>query len=412
MSISDEASVDRKLIRPKTPLPSVNRRAPSSSSRETPVPGEIMRLQRTAGNAAVTSMLMRQPAPAAAPTAAPPALWPGGPTTTRKSAAHTLEEYVGWVQEVEAAYPGRGNVVQRLRRLYYSDFVSTALKGHGQKPGAGSKFDEIIDTSGADQAPLQSPPISQAALDGLFETDNIITPPGAVVDVSHIWPDMDLAISGKTAKATAGWFALGAEFQGVLTWTGDLASWFVEFVDRIRKMTGRLRMPDASSWADLDKALGIDSHKLFSSLMGSKVSKDDLLGDLDAQALVAKNVTPGRVYGGTATANVSDMLLDYYKPAKRGAPELSRFAAFVRGARPEIPYTLDPTNAPSFIQLSSKAAGSMFYSITEAAEVLLSGTRGHNVTPADDLDFVIMEIAKRFRDFLTEGLLKGDAPWP
>ena len=39
--------------------------------------------------------------------------------------------------------------------------------------------------------------------------------------------------------------------------------------------------------------------------------------------------------------------------------------------------------------------------------------KAHNVTPVADLDFVILEIIKQFRDFLAAGLAKGDdATWP
>ena len=386
------------------------------------VPENLEYLQRAAGNQAVTELIQRQVAsPTASPAAAsPPAtatpavtpLWLHGPTTTRKSVGHTLDEYIGWVREVEAAYSGRENAAQRLRRLYYSDFVSSQLKARGQKPGAGSLFDKTISTSGAGEAPLESPPISQAALDGLFETDTIATPAGFTVDVAHIWADLDLAIAGKTAKASAGWFALGADFQGVLTWSGDLASWFVEFVTRIRKMTGKLRMPDAGNMADLDKALGLNADALLMSLVNSKVSKEDLVSDFDAQAIVKENVTPGHVYGGTPTANLADMLENYYKPSKLGpAPELSRFAAFVKAARPEIPYDVDPA-APSGIRLSSKATSAVLEALYSTAEVLLTGTQGHNVTPASDLEFVLLKIARRFTEFLATGLEKGDAPWP
>jgi len=39
--------------------------------------------------------------------------------------------------------------------------------------------------------------------------------------------------------------------------------------------------------------------------------------------------------------------------------------------------------------------------------------KAHNVTPVADLDFVILEITKRFRDFLAAGLATvDDATWP
>ena len=39
--------------------------------------------------------------------------------------------------------------------------------------------------------------------------------------------------------------------------------------------------------------------------------------------------------------------------------------------------------------------------------------KAHNVTPVVELDFVILEITKRFRDFLAAGLATvDDATWP
>ena len=54
--------------------------------------------------------------------------------------------------------------MQHLRRLYYSSFS-----------GNGGKFDQSIQTYGEDKPPLTSPPISQSALNGLFETNAIAT---------------------------------------------------------------------------------------------------------------------------------------------------------------------------------------------------------------------------------------------
>ncbi|HEV2097338.1 MAG TPA: DUF4157 domain-containing protein, partial [Stellaceae bacterium] len=149
------------------------------------------------------------------------AQWPFGPITKHKSATHDFSTYIGWVREVERAYgPDKQMVLQRLRRLYYSSYS-------GKKGGA--VFDRVIaDQAGADGPPLDARVISTAALDGLYETNVVRLWSGELVDVSHVLAGLDLKTAGTTFKAGAA-EALGivASFLGVVTWTGDLASWFL-----------------------------------------------------------------------------------------------------------------------------------------------------------------------------------------
>ena|SRR5438477_3743236 len=57
-------------------------------------------------------------------------------------------------------------------------------------------------------------------------------------------------------------------------------------------------------------------------------------------------------------------------------------------------------------------AGAIFYTVRRRRGPF-SARKAHNVTPVADLDFVILEITKRFRDFLAAGLATvDDATWP
>lgn len=403
---------------PRARKPAASRQPESQRPLEARPVGVIAidQLQRKAGNAAVTHLLQRlATATAGAPATTATPLWPKGPTTDRKSKTHPLKQYVDWLKDVEKAYPGRENVAQRMRRLYYSEFVGKQLAAHGGSAGPGKRFDQTISTSGKDSAPLESPPVSQAALDGLFETDSIQTPSGALVDVSHIWADVDLAASGKSTLAAGAAAGYGVDFQGVLTWTGDLASWFIEFVSVVKKKTGSnpplaAGVNSPSGFQSL--VLAEDPHALLMSLVGKKVAKDDLLGDLDAQAIVQSAVRPGRLYGGSLTNNMSGILESYYQPAAgTPAPEASRFAAFVKAAHPTIPFVVDP-KAAAGIRLDSTAKDRIHSELKSTSILFLSQGTSGNTTPVMTCDFVLEDIAQQFTDFLDTGLKTGDAPWP
>ena len=68
------------------------------------------------------------------------------------------------------------------------------------------------------------------------------------------------------------------DFRGVLTWAGDLASWFVEWQSKLKQKQ--------SAGESLDEAA---QENLLKSLV-NKVAKDDLLGDMDAQSLAKQNI--------------------------------------------------------------------------------------------------------------------------
>ena len=135
--------------------------------------------------------------------------WPGGPTVARKSAMHTLTEYVDWLRQVEAKYgASRAETLQRLRRLYYSDYTG----------GAGPGFDKLIrNEPGAGGPPMTTSDLPLAVINSLYETNAIVTPNGSQVDISHILADLDMHVAGGGIKAGAAEVRFGVNFEGVFT---------------------------------------------------------------------------------------------------------------------------------------------------------------------------------------------------
>jgi hypothetical protein len=354
--------------------------------------------------------------------ATPP--WSGGPTVERKSATHSLAEYVGWLRQVEAKYGGaRAETVQRLRRLYYSNYTG----------GAGPRFDAVIQgAAGASGVPISSADVRLDVLNGLYETNAIATPNGSLVDVSHILAGLDVHIQGPGIKAGAGELRFDVNFEGVLTWVGDLASWFVEAKNAVIK---RQQGGDPISSSD--------QIAILLGLASSKVAKDDLLGDVDAQAMANRFTTTtilppiggGGMVGPAPILTapdmaLSDMLIRYYggeppsgaqatgapagrKPEARSASSSrNRFQYFVAGASPRIPHQRVSDN-PLTISLAGDAPTQIREHIYNTARMFID--QGYFSSASDDLETyanLLDEVTARFVKFLTTGLAAGDAPWP
>ncbi|MEV6630335.1 hypothetical protein AB0M54_06240 [Actinoplanes sp. NPDC051470] len=395
---------------------------PAEEAGRRPAPsGGLAMLQQTAGNRAVAALVaQRAPAAAQAPVAGPQApapWWPQGPTVARKQNSTPLAQYVAWVKEVEAAYPGKAEVIHRLRRLYYSNFVAGApggAKGMNPSGTAGPKFDKAIDGDDA-VVPMTSPPVSQAALNGLFATDNVVTPAGETLDPAHFLPALDLALQGASTLGGGLQEVSGAPLTGVFTWTGDLASWFVDWSDHKKKN------PAANDIA------------LLNARMNSKVSMEDLLSDMDAQIMVKSEVAvndhwqdggspdfPGTmVRDRSLNRPLSDILQSFYgtpagQPARPNVP--NRFARFVQAAVPAIPYRIPDPTKPHEVRLAADARKAIHAALYAAAEALFEGsniiTRPGTPDALDDYPHILTEITRRFHEYLEKGLANGSAPWP
>jgi hypothetical protein len=415
----DRASAEK---RPQAILPRVAKDTAGTS----PAVASVLGLQRTAGNAAVTDLLaiQRQPGPT---TRRPGEQWAYGPITARKSKPHDLANFVDWIHFVEQGYgPDKQAILQRLRRLYYSSYSGKA----------GTDFDQVIeDQAGASGPPLDSRFVGTSTLDGLFETDTVRTLTGQILDPGHILAAIDVRLSGITTKAAAAEAVYGVPWTGIVTWAGDLASWFVEWTQQVRKIEGAPPPPPTGPATDegpvSERGGGPASDvALFNTVGASKASKADILGDMDAQVLAAKSIqssTPDSVRAEKRqlranvkwelTGPVSKIIEQYYgfgmgrdKPTEAEG----RFPAFVRSTIPPIPHkaVAGATGANGSIVLTSGAETAIYDAIRNTARLFIDQRTSDNSDPVKRYDGRIREIARRFTKFLEAGLKSGDAPWP
>ncbi|HLO28827.1 MAG TPA: hypothetical protein VK249_06815 [Anaerolineales bacterium] len=381
-------------------------------------------LQRTMGNRTMTHLLQRQPKTGAGHR--PGEAWDYGPITKRKSVDHPIEMFIYWIKKVEDGYgPDKQMVLQRLRRLYYSSYSGKA----------GAKFDKVIhDQAGAEGPPLDVLSAPAEAVDGLYETDTVTTSHGEVIDPGHILAALDLQTAGTTWKADLGELADSTKMLGVVTWAGDLASWWVEWTRRAKQIheaprkepTGPATEEGPPDEVGGDPALDLG---LWEEIGRSKASKEDLLGDMDAQVLAASSTQKSTAESRKRekrevrysnidtelTAPVSKLLEQYYGVwTKVGttAPAANRFASFVRHAVPSIPYE---ESTPGAIRLAPNAEGEVKDAIESVAFLFLGeGYSGSHKDPHEEIrlnGWRMKDIAKRFVAFLNEGLKRGDAPW-
>lgn len=396
-------------------------------ARESPAVASVLGLQRTAGNAAVTDLLTAQRQPAQG--SRPGEKWPYGPITTRKSKDYNLEAFIRWIQAVEAAYgPDKQAVLQRLRRLYYSSYSGKT----------GSEFDRAIeDQAGAGGPPLDSRFVGTSVLDRLYETDTVRTRTGDVLDPGHILAALDVQLSGLTTQAAAAEAVYDVRWGGIMTWTGDLASWFVEWSQQVRKALATPPPPPTGPATDegpeSERGGGgpVSDPALFTTVGASKASKADLLGDMDAQVLASKSIrrsTPqsveadkrivrNRNIAWELTAPVSKILDQYYGMSQPGldlTEAESRFPSFVQNASPPIPHK-QVTGATGFrgsVVLASGAEAAIYDAIRNTARLFIDHGTSDTSDPVKRYDGRIREIAKRFTKFLEAGLKSGDAQWP
>ena len=351
-----------------------------------------------------------RPAPGESPVESP--WWPNGPTIARKVNSTPLAQYVAWVREVEAVYGDREDVVSRLRRLYFSEFVARAPEGMNAAPVAGPRFDQLI--AGAESAaPMTSPPLSLTALDGLFGTDTVRTPAGESIDPSHIMPALDLELQGASVIGKGGGVVGGVDLLGLFTWTGDLGAWFVEWMDQKRAQPGA------------------DDMKLLLSCVSIRTSLDDLLSDMDAQIMAENEVTtavsttpapatamePIETITTTLNRPLSDTLESYYGAAGQAtpSPDRLRFGRFVQAAVPHIPHITRDPSKPLEIGLAPNAEEEIYEAVYATTELLIEGEAALIPGTPDvleDNDRLVREIARRFHAFLETGLTTGSATWP
>ena len=279
--------------------------------------------------------------------------------------------------------------------------------------------------------PLDTLGISTEALDGLYETGTVRTPTGDVVDVTHVFAALDLKTAGATSKGAAAELLYDVRLGGVLTWVGDLAWWFVQWVERRSDLDATPSTEPVTEAGPSEETGGLSGGDLalMDELAKSKTSKDDLLGDMDATVMAEENVRPSTVEHVEAESRriiyknidtelsmpVSQILEQYYSIGKGTAkPDESqqRFPNFVRKATPPIPHT---TTGTGTVALAADAETAIYTAIGNVANLFMSRmSRGtsDDSDPLTKYDMILREMARRFTRFLGTGLAKGDAPWP
>jgi hypothetical protein len=331
----------------------------------------------------------------------PGAAWPYGPVTKHKSATHDLFDYYMWVRVVERAYgPDKQQVLQRLRRIYYSGYA-----GKGE-------YDSVIahlEGTGGD-TPLDARLIPLGVIDGLYETNVLRLPDGELIDVSHVLTALDTKTAGITSKAGAAEGLYGIDWMGVVTWAGDLASWFVNWIDKLP--SGKKPDPSPAS-------------------SRAAVQKVDLISDMDGQILAAGKVRPATIETIKAekrilehsnvinelTKPVSVILHDYFGigAGTTQPPNLkNRFAAFVPAAAPPLPHRSADAGGSGPITLTADAEEAIYKALRGTARLLIEkgnpGGSGEQVVTRHEAK--LHAVAQQFTQFLRTGLTAGDAPWP
>jgi hypothetical protein len=386
----------------------------------TPATPTTQQLQRS-----VEPVVARQPAGRGH---RPGEAWDYGPITKRQSASYDLGAFIGFIKEVEKGYGAdKQMVLQRLRRLYYSSYSGTA----------GRKFDQAIeDQPGAGNEPLTTLMVPAYVVDALYEIDTVKTLAGQSIDPRHILAALDVQTSGVRTKAAAGAAWYDASWLGIVTWTGDLASWWLDWSDKVKAIYATPSPPPtgpATEEGPPSEVGGDPLHDqaLFDQVGGSKAAKEDLLADIDGQVLAATSTqksTPASVQREgrpvmkaniaiELTAPVSSLLERYYETQGRAAGgnastakplERNRFPAFVTRASPPIPHQ----QAAGGVALGSGAEEAIYTAIWNTARVLADFGTKDGFDARQRYHFRVREIAKRFTAFLEAGLKNGDARWP
>jgi hypothetical protein len=186
-------------------------------------------------------------------------------------------------------------------------------------------------------------------------------------------------------------------WSGLLTWVGDLSSWWTEWeAKREARETGGVRLTAAERKQLLDQSFA------------NRVTKEDLLADMDAQ-IIAKHLQHG--------VRLSTFLRNYYGAeanplAHRDAlmPNgLNRFHYFIDAAVPALPNRIQ-TTVPFRVALQPEARAVIFLALRRVIEVFETG-------PVDEEDItlgmdMVSEITDRMMRFFQKGLETGNPNWP
>jgi hypothetical protein len=188
----------------------------------------------------------------------------------------------------------------------------------------------------------------------------------------------------------------GLDLRGLVTWVGDLASWFVEWnTQRIRaEKNGITRTPEGNL-------------KALKDIATSKVDLDDLLGNMDGQ-IIAWRLTD-LAAGTKPLPAISNLIESYYADAVIQPHVTRRFELFLKHSVPRIPYA----EGPATMQLHPEAPNFVKDELVKVIRAFLQTTRNTNIAPPELTTWanIIRYIADDFCQFLRRGLA-GEVVWP
>jgi peptidoglycan hydrolase-like protein with peptidoglycan-binding domain len=294
--------------------------------------------------------------------------WEYGPACfadERKAYVTELDTYLRWVNQVELELKDPAATAQRIRMMYY-----------GRAAGSLSLFDALISSNSQwAGAPLTTNDVPQDTLDGLMGTGWVSVGVNQerrhLVDISHVWILLDAALNG------LGWLGLAADLAtsvlGVISWTGDLASWWTEYNDQ--KICYVTALPPGQTLTEDPANLEVPTGWLNAG-QAARCAVDDLLGDMDG--MILSTLGAPLVRNGSKT--VTDLLAGYYLANQNTNPadksflhSDNRFHLFVRNCVPAIPYDDAGSGAAALNANSGPAVRAL---LAPAAHVLLLAARG------------------------------------
>jgi len=329
------------------------------------------------------------------------AKWTKGPTVPYRGTPKVpIADYVAWLKKIEDS-PMLGSqpathLVQRIRRLYFSDPFTVPFKGD-TAIRADDLMDEVIPDA---DPPLTTDHVPLDVVNGLFGTKTVLTAGNIEVDIAHLWMPADHMVNGGLYLAHL--YLDLDNIPPLISWAGDLATAYRDFQKAFRAL------PEAERTTANGKAMIVEQ-------VIALASKGDLLGDLDGIVLATR-------WASLSTFVVSKELEDYYKDDAKPQAQAKlierpnsarRFHWFVKMSVPSIPangkdasppdVTLDlPETVTLLEQLLLKATA-------DVATRDMDGLQ-QSMTAAGQAEFG--QLCAKFAVFLKLGLRDGDAPWP